>query len=90
LVDPEIEGVLVTTLVSQAYRESVRPPVDMPHTGMSRELDEFDLAIRGEAGIGKGALEAIRGLAVDAVESSRRNDQEVAVAPMVKRAGAQG
>ncbi len=82
-----------STLVSQAYRESERPPVEMPHTDMFREqLDEFALAIRGEAEIEVGALEAIRALAVvhAALESSLRNGEAVAVAPMVERAGALG
>lgn len=80
-----------STLVSQAYRESERPPVEMPHTDMFREqLDEFALAIRGGAEIEVGALEAIRALAVvhAALESSQRNGEAVAVAPMVERAGA--
>jgi predicted dehydrogenase len=80
-----------STLVSQAYRESVRPPVEMPHTDMFREqLDEFALAIRGEAEIEVGALEAIRALAVvhAALESSRRKGEAVEVGPMVERAGA--
>ena len=80
-----------STLVSQAYRESERPTVEMPHTDMFREqLDEFALAIRGGAEIEVGALEAIRALAVvhAALESSQRNGEAVAVAPMVERAGA--
>jgi predicted dehydrogenase len=80
-----------STLVSQAYGESVRPPVDMPHTDMFREqLDEFALAIKGEAVIEVGALEAIRALAVvhASLESSERNGEAVAVAPMVAKAGA--
>jgi predicted dehydrogenase len=80
-----------STLVSQAYRESTRPPVDMPHTDMFREqLDEFALAIRGEAEIEVGSLEAIRALAVvhAALESSKRNGEAVPVSPMVERAGA--
>jgi predicted dehydrogenase len=80
-----------STLVSQAYRESVRPPVDMPQTDMFREqLDEFALAIRGEAEIEVGAVEGIRALAVvhAALESSRRKGEAVEVGPMVERAGA--
>ncbi|HEX2152508.1 MAG TPA: Gfo/Idh/MocA family oxidoreductase [Acidimicrobiia bacterium] len=79
-----------SSLVSQAYRESVRPKVEIPHTDMFREqLDEFALAIRGEANIEVGALEAIRALAIvhAALESSRRNGQAVEVAPMVEMAG---
>lgn len=80
-----------STLVSQAYRQSVRPSVGMPHTDMFREqLDEFALAIRGEAKIEVGALEAIRALAVvhAALESSARNGAAVEIAPMVEKAGA--
>lgn len=80
-----------STLVSQAYRQSVRPPVEMPHTDMFREqLDEFALAIRGEAKIEVGALEAIRALAVvhAALESSARHGTAVEIAPMVEKAGA--
>lgn len=80
-----------STLVSQAYRQSVRPPVEIPHTDMFREqLDEFALAIRGEAKIEVGALEAIRALAVvhAALESSARHGTAVEIAPMVDKAGA--
>ena len=80
-----------STLVSQAYRESTRPSVDMPQTDMFREqLDEFALAIRGEAEIEVGALEGIQALAVvhAALESSQRNGEAVAVQPMVERARA--
>lgn len=79
-----------STLVSQAYREQVRPPVEIPHTDMFREqLDEFALAIRGQAEIEVGALEAVRALAIvhAALESSRRGGQAVEVAPMVEMAG---
>ncbi|MFP3914848.1 MAG: Gfo/Idh/MocA family protein [bacterium] len=80
-----------STLVSQAYREQVRPPVEIPHTDMFREqLEEFALAIRGQAQIEVGALEAVRALAIvhAALESSARQGQAVEVAPMVERAGA--
>ncbi len=80
-----------STLVSQAYRESERPQVEMPKTDMFREqLDEFALAIRGEAEIEVGAEEAIRALAVvhAALESSQRRGEAVDLAPMVEMAGA--
>jgi predicted dehydrogenase len=80
-----------STLVSQAYRQSLRPAVGIPHTDMFREqLDEFALAIRGQAQIEVGAHEAIHALAVvhAALESSGRNGQAVAVMPLVERAGA--
>ncbi len=82
-----------STLVCQAYRQSVRPKMDIPHTDMFREqLDEFALAIRGEAEIEVGAEEAIRALAVvhAALESSRRRGEAVDIAPMVEMAGALG
>jgi predicted dehydrogenase len=65
-----------SSLVSQAYRQTERPPVDMPHTDMFREqLEEFALTIRGKAEIEVGAEEAVRALAVvhAALESSRRH-----------------
>jgi hypothetical protein len=54
------------------------------------QLDEFALAIRGQAQIEVGAHEAIRALAVvhAALESSGRNGQAVTVMPLVERAGA--
>jgi hypothetical protein len=53
------------------------------------QLEEFALAIRGEAEVEVGALEGIRSLAVvhAALESSRRNGEAVALAPMVEMAG---
>lgn len=79
-----------STLVSQAYRESVRPPVEIPDTDMFREqLDEFALAIRGEAEVEVGAVEAVRALAVvhAALESSRRHGEAVELEPMLAMAG---
>ena len=79
-----------STLVSQAYRQSERPAVEIPQTDMFREqLEEFALAIRGEAEIEVGAIEAVRALGVvhAALESSRRNGEAVALAPMVELAG---
>ncbi len=80
-----------SSLVSQAYRQTERPTVEMPHTDMFREqLEEFALAIRGEAEIEVGAEEAVRALAVvhAALESSRRHGEAVELAPMVETAGA--
>ena len=79
-----------STLLSQAYRQSVRTPVEIPKTDMFREqLDEFALAIRGESEIEVGAEEGIRALAVvhAALESSRRGGAAVELAPMVDMAG---
>jgi predicted dehydrogenase len=79
-----------STLVSQAYRQSERTPVEIPRTDMFREqLDEFAMAIRGQGEIEVGAAEAIRALAVvhAALESSRRGGAAVELAPMVDMAG---
>lgn len=80
-----------STLRSQAYRESERPLVELPSTDMFREeLDEFALAIRGEAEVEVGAAEAIRALAVvqAALVSSERGGAAVALAEVIDRAGA--
>jgi predicted dehydrogenase len=65
-----------STLQSQEYRQSVRSAVPLPRTDMFREqLEEFALAIRGQATVEVGAEEAIQALAIvdAALESSRRN-----------------
>ncbi len=75
-----------STLVSQAYRQPERSEVALPRTDMFREqLDEFALAIRGEAKVEVGVDEAIRALAVvhAALESSRRDGVAVALAPLL-------
>jgi predicted dehydrogenase len=75
-----------STLQSQAYGQSVRSDVVLPRTDMFREqLDEFALAIRGEATVEVGADEAIRALAVvhAALESSQRNGTAIEVAPLL-------
>lgn len=80
-----------STLRSQAYRESERSVVELPRTDMFREqLDEFALAIRGEAAIEVGAREAILALAVveAALTSSRRAGAAVEVAEVIDAAGA--
>jgi predicted dehydrogenase len=71
-----------STLRAQFYGESVRKPVELPRTDMFREqLDEFALAIRGQASVEVGAAEAVRALAVvrSAIESSQRDGQAVQV-----------
>jgi len=76
-----------STLQSQAYRQSVRTDVPLPRTDMFREqLDEFALAIRGDAAVEVGADEAIRALAVvhAALESSRRDGAAVELAPLLE------
>lgn len=76
-----------STLQSQAYRRSVRADVTLPRTDMFREqLDEFALAIRGQATVEVGADAAIRALAVveAALESSRRDGRAVPVAPLTQ------
>lgn len=81
-----------STLRSQAYRETERPKVELPRTDMFREqLEEFALAIRGEAQVEVGAAEAIRALAVvrAALESSARAGAAVALAEVIELAGAE-
>ncbi len=80
-----------STLRSQFYGESVRQQVELPRTDMFREqLDEFGLAIRGEATVEVGAVEAVRALAVvrSVLESSQRNGEAVDVAEVIHDAGA--
>jgi predicted dehydrogenase len=80
-----------STLRAQFYGESVRKPVELPRTDMFREqLDEFALAIRGQASVEVGAAEAVRALAVvrSAMESSQRDGQAVQVDEVMAAAGA--
>lgn len=79
-----------SSLVSQSYRDMTRAAVALPPTDMFREqLDEFALAIRGEADVEVGVDEAIRALAVvrAALESSARNGAAVEIAPLLADAG---
>jgi UDP-N-acetyl-2-amino-2-deoxyglucuronate dehydrogenase len=78
-----------STLRSQFYGESERQTVQLPGSDMFREqLDEFALAIRGEATVEVGATEAIRALAVvrAALESSKRRGESVEVAGVIEAA----
>ena len=72
-----------STLVSQRYRDMERQPVSLPPSDMFREqLEEFALAIRGEAVVEVGIDEAMRALAVvhAALESSDRGGEAVELA----------
>jgi len=76
-----------STLVSQRYRDMNRQQVDLPATDMFREqLEEFALAIRGDAAIEVGIDEAIRALAIvhAALESSSRGGAAVEMAPILE------
>jgi UDP-N-acetyl-2-amino-2-deoxyglucuronate dehydrogenase len=78
-----------STLRSQFYGESERQTVELPGSDMFREqLDEFALAIRGEAEVEVGATEAINALAVvhAALESSERKGVSVEVAQVIETA----
>lgn len=78
-----------STLHTQGYGESERSVVDLSRTDMFREqLEEFALAIRGEATIEVGAAEGLRALAIvhAALASSERNGVAVAVAEIVEAA----
>jgi len=80
-----------SSLRSQAYRETERPAVELPRTDMFREqLEEFALAIRGQAQVEVGAAEAIRALAVvrAALESSSRAGAAVQLGEVIEQAGA--
>ncbi len=79
-----------SSLVSQAYRESVRTAVDLPRTDMFREqLEEFALAIRGEATVEVDAEDAIRALAIvrAALESSAAGGAAIELRPLLDSIG---
>jgi predicted dehydrogenase len=87
--DDSHEADKYSVLRSQDYGETERPVVELPRTDMFREqLEEFALAIRGQATIEVGAPEAIRALAVvhAALASSDRGGQAVEVAEIVEAA----
>jgi predicted dehydrogenase len=78
-------------LRSQFYGESERQKVELPRTDMFREqLEEFALAIRGEAAVEVGPKEALRSLAVvhAAIASSERGGQAVELAEVIEATGA--
>ena len=78
-----------SSLRSQAYGETARPVVELPVTDMFREqLEEFALAIGGEAQVEVGADEAIQALAVvgAALESSQREGAAVSLAEVIDQA----
>jgi predicted dehydrogenase len=80
-----------SSLRSQFYGESERQAVDLPRTDMFREqLDEFGLAVRGQASVEVGAPEAVRALAVvrAVLESSKLNGAAVSVDDVIESAGA--
>lgn len=80
-----------STLRCQFFGESERKPVELAASDMFREqLDEFALAIRGQATVEVGAAEAIRALAVvrAALESSERNGASVEVVEVIEAARA--
>lgn len=79
-----------STLVSQSYRDMTRRTVQLAPTDMFREqLEEFALAIRGQAEIEVGIDEAIRALAVvrAALESSERGGRAVEIGPLLDAVG---
>lgn len=78
-------------LRSQAHGQSEREVVELQRTDMFREqLEEFALAIRGEATVEVGPREALRALAVvhAAIASSERGGQAVELAEVIEAAGA--
>lgn len=80
-----------SVLRSQSYGRSERAPVDLAPSDMFREqLDEFALAIRGEATVEVGAAEAVAALAVvrAALESSERSGVAVQIDEVIETARA--
>jgi predicted dehydrogenase len=80
-----------STLLSQTYGESKRTSLALPPTDMFREqLEEFALAIRGEATVEVGATEAVRALAVveATLASNARGGAAVDIAEVLEAAGA--
>jgi len=79
-----------SSLVSQAYRQSVRDSVELPRTDMFREqLEEFALAIRGEATVEVDADAAIRALAIvrAAIDSSAQGGAPIEIRPLLDSLG---
>ncbi|MDF1595833.1 MAG: Gfo/Idh/MocA family oxidoreductase [Acidimicrobiia bacterium] len=79
-----------SSLVSQAYGQQERTPVDLPATDMFREqLEEFARAARGQAIVEVQVDDAIRALAIvhTAIESSRLNGKAVEVRPFLDSVG---
>lgn len=88
--DEAHEADAYSTLVSQAYGQQDRSPVDLPPTDMFREqLEEFGLAARGEATVEVQVDDAIRALAIvhTAIESDRLNGKAVEVKPFLDHVG---
>jgi predicted dehydrogenase len=88
--DEAHEADAYSTLVSQAYGQVERTPVDLPPTDMFREqLEEFALAARGEAKVEVQVDDAIRALAIvhTAIESNLQNGKAVEVKPFLQAVG---
>ncbi len=88
--DEAHEADAYSTLVSQAYGQQDRSPVDLPPTDMFREqLEEFALAARGEATVEVQVDDAIRALAIvhTAIESNRLGGKAVEVKPFLDQVG---
>lgn len=88
--DESHEADAYSSLVSQAYGQVERTPVDLPHTDMFREqLEEYGLAIRGQDTVEVGADDAIRALGVvhAAIESNRLAGKTVEMKPFLAEHG---
>ncbi len=88
--DESHEADAYSTLVSQAYGQQERTPVALAPTDMFREqLEEFGLAIRGQAEIEVDADAAIRALAVvhSAIESNHQGGRSIEVKPFLDAVG---
>jgi predicted dehydrogenase len=79
-----------SSLVSQAYGQQERTPVDLPPTDMFREqLEEFGLAARDQATVEVQVDDAIRALAIvhTAIESNAQGGRAVEVKPFLDAIG---
>lgn len=88
--DEAHEADAYSSLVSQAYGQQERTPVNLPPTDMFREqLEEFGLAARGEATVEVQVDDAIRALAIvhTAIESDRQSGRAVEVKPFLDAVG---
>ncbi len=84
--DESHQADLNSSLLSQEMGQISRSPVDLPATDMFREqLDEFALAIRGEAEVEVGLNEAVNALALvhAGIASAKRDGEPVTVQEVI-------
>jgi predicted dehydrogenase len=89
--DESHEADKYSSLLSQEMGQTSRTGLELPTTDMFREqLEEFGLAIRGQATVEVGADEALSALAVvhAGIRSAERDGAAVEVAEIIDAAGA--